>query len=136
MLAPIGGASVAGITFLETVLGAATGVVRGGAATRAAGASRAGTARAASRAVSGRTVATGAPPPGAALSEIGGVGMRCDAGMSGAGLGGGGATGGVRSFSVGAGVGGVGFEGAPDCAAAGATAMIVANASSFMDVMG
>jgi hypothetical protein len=95
MLAPIGGASVAGITFLETALGAATGVVRGGEATRAAGAARAGIARAASRVVSGRTVATGAPPPGAALSEIGGVGVRCDAGMSGAGLGGGGATGGV-----------------------------------------
>jgi hypothetical protein len=95
MLAPIGGASVAGSRFLETVPAATAGALRGGEATRAAGAARAGTARAESRAVSGRTDATGAPPAGAALSEIGGMGVRCDAGMSGAGLGGGGATSGV-----------------------------------------
>jgi hypothetical protein len=104
------------------VLAAARGLVRGGAATRAAGAAGAAgavdIACATMRALSGRREATDAPPAGAALSVTGADGVRCDAGTSGAGRGGGGAVGGAWSFTTGAAAGATGVCGAPDCAAA------------------
>jgi hypothetical protein len=121
MVAPVGGGVFAGTAFIDIAGAAAAFARRGGAATRPAGAAAVTAAAAvralAARVLSGRTRLAGTDsPPGAALSAIGGVGVRCEAGTTGAGRGGGGELGGDLSAGACTGAGAAGAV--PDWACA------------------
>lgn len=98
MVEPVVGAALAGITLLEMVAEeAAMRTGRDGATTRPAGASSAGRASAMARVESGRAAESGLPAADTGFTAAG-VPLRCDAGTSGAGLGGAGAAAGGGSF--------------------------------------